>query len=360
MVQKRNIAQALFFDYQLPKKLECSLPTEERGIQRDEVKLLISKTSDDSVQHTIFHQLVDHLEEGDVLVVNTSGTLKASLRAQRGDGTQLIVNLSTRINDSDFLVEIRQAVGQESKRFYGIQEGEILQLPNNGILKINGLYHRANNQETHIQLWKVELRLKEPLMDYLNQYGQAIKYGQIDQTYPISYYQTVFAKEVGSSEMPSAGRAFSPELLNRLIAKGVQIVPILLHTGISSLEVNERPYPEYYKMEEEAAQKINQAIQTNKRIIAVGTTVVRTLVSCKDGNGYLKASKGWTDAYVTPDTDISFITGLLTGFHEPKASHLLMMQAFASAAHFQKVYGEAIEQEYYWHEFGDLHLILTA
>jgi S-adenosylmethionine:tRNA ribosyltransferase-isomerase len=180
----------------------------------------------------------------------------------------------------------------------------------------------------------------------------------VREGWPLSYYQTVYATEAGSAEMPSAGRAFTPELITRLVAGGVQIAPLLLHTGVASLEAHEPPYEEYYRVPRETAALVNAAQRDGRRVIAVGTTVVRALETVADPAGTVRPGTGWTRLVITPERGLRTVTGLLTGLHEPQASHLAMLEALAGRAHLRLTYTEALRQHYLWHEFGDLHLIL--
>ncbi len=174
------------------------------------------------------------------------------------------------------------------------------------------------------------------------------------QPWPISYYQTVYATEVGSAEMPSAGRAFSTAVLDQLRAKGVHIAPLILHTGVASLENHEPPYEEYYRVPLETACAVNDAHASGKRVVAVGTTVVRALETVTDVEGHTHPGEGWTNLVITPERRFRAANALLTGFHEPRASHLAMLEALAGLKHLQVAYAEALRERYLWHEFGDL------
>jgi S-adenosylmethionine:tRNA ribosyltransferase-isomerase len=207
-------------------------------------------------------------------------------------------------------------------------------------------------------LWLATLDLPGPLDDYLAQYGFPIRYKYVKQAWPSEYYQTVYATEPGSAEMPSAGRAFTPELLTRLVAKGIQIAPLILHTGVASLEKHEPPYEEFYHVPLETARLVNATHAAGKRVIAVGTTVVRALETVTDAEGVIHPGEGWTRLVITPERGLRAVNGLLTGLHEPEASHLAMLQALAGLEHLEVTYAEALKQGYLWHEFGDLHLIL--
>jgi S-adenosylmethionine:tRNA ribosyltransferase-isomerase len=158
--------------------------------------------------------------------------------------------------------------------------------------------------------------------------------------------------------MPSAGRAFTPELITRLVARGVQIAPLLLHTGVASLEDHEPPYEEFYRVPLETARLVNGARAAGRQVIAVGTTVVRALETVTDAEGVTHPGEGWTRLVVTPERGLRAVNGLLTGFHEPRATHLAMLEALAGRRHLEIAYAEALRERYLWHEFGDLHLIL--
>lgn len=347
------------FDFHLPDQLQCAKPTEVRGIARDKVGLMISDKSTDKIEHTLFRNIVYYLQEGDVLVVNTSGTLKAALEAYHSDGTLLRIHLSTKQSDKQWIIELREVVGKHTKRFKGALKGEVLQLSNGGsILLQKPYYSEKDSSQEHLQLWVAEIQVNDTVENYLDRHGMPIRYNYVESQYPQSYYQTIFAKEMGSAEMPSAGRAFTQQLLTQLIVKGVQILPIVLHTGVASLEIDERPYQEYYRVSKHTASALNLARQQNKRIIAVGTTVVRALETVTNKEGLTLSGSGWTNEFITPERGVFAVNGLLTGFHEPKASHLLMLEALAGRSHIEVTYQAAIEEAYQWHEFGDLHLIL--
>ncbi len=346
------------FDFHLPHQLECAIPTERRGIPRDAVKLMVSNRSNNKISNTTFNKITDFLKPGDVLVVNTSGTLKAALTTTLPNGKAGRIHLSTKLSRNVWLAEVREVIGKKTKRFHGLQSAQLLPLPGGGNAELLKPYYPSVSEKAHLQLWEIRFFLPKEVEDYLEAYGQPIRYVQLDQQYPSEYYQTVFAKEKGSSEMPSAGRAFTQGLVAKLVAKGVQFAPILLHTGVSSLEVGEKPYPEFAKVPAATATLVNEAKAEGRRIIAVGTTAIRAIESAVDKYGQVHATTGMTDLVVTPERGMQVVNGMLTGFHEPRASHLLMMEALANREHLALCYREAIKEGYQWHEFGDLHLIL--
>jgi S-adenosylmethionine:tRNA ribosyltransferase-isomerase len=347
-------------DFTLPPELEAGEPPEARGMARDQVRLMVTYRSDDRLEHTSFRELTRFLQSGDVLVINTSGTVNAALNVTRADGTSLELHLSTHLPADLWIVETRLPAEPGTKPFFELEPGEVLTLPGFGAATILVPYLHSQGVTQHgpTRLWVASLSLPEPLHDYLNRYGFPIRYPYVHARWPLSYYQTVYATEPGSAEMPSAGRAFTADLLNRLVAQGVQLAPLILHTGVASLEADEPPYEEYYHVPLETARWVNEAHATHQRVIAVGTTVIRALETVTDQEGNVHPGEGLTDLVVTPQRGIRAADGLLTGFHEPRATHLAMLEALASHAHLQVAYNAALAEKYLWHEFGDLHLLL--
>ncbi len=348
-------------DFFLPPELEASEPPEAHGLARDEVRLMVSYRTDDRIVHARFRDIPDFLGAGDVVVINTSGTLNAALNAARQDGTRLELHLSTHLPADLWIVEVRLPSGTATKPFGDATPGERLKLPGgaSAILHVPYLSDRTSTLDGGpVRLWVATLQLPSPLNAYLNEHGFPIRYSYVKRGWPSSYYQTVYATEMGSAEMPSAGRAFTPELLTRLIARGVQIAPLILHTGVASVENHEPPYEEFYRVPLETARAVNGARTTSRRVIAVGTTVVRALETATDVEGTTHPGEGWTREIITPERGVRAVTGLLTGLHEPRASHLAMLEAIAGLQHLQVTYASALRERYLWHEFGDLHLIL--
>ena len=342
-------------DFILPPALEAGLPPEKRGLQRDQVRLMVSTLHNDEVIHTRFDRLPAFLKAGDVLVINTSGTLKAALEIERTDGTGLELHLSTRLPDDRWVVEIRYRAGKEATPFYSAGPGERLNLPGGGQAVLHSPYPSGLQRS---RLWVACLDLPMPVEAYLEKYGFPIRYKYVQSEWPIEYYQNVYATEPGSAEMPSAGRAFTPGLITQLVARGIYFAPLVLHTGVASLEEDEHPYEEYFRVPAASARLINMARSAGGRSIAVGTTAVRALQTVTGTDGCVQAGEGWTNLVITPGTALRSIDGLLTGLHEPRSSHLSMLLAAAGYEHLAMAYRQALDQGYLWHEFGDLHLIL--
>lgn len=358
-------------DFTLPAELEASEPPEARGLSRDEVRLMVSYCSNDQVRHSRFRALGDFLTAGDVLVINTSGTMKAALHAWRADGTPLELRLSTHLPADIWIVEVRTHDGGMLAPSFLKESGEVLRLEGGAQVRLHTPYRESTMPSVEMlgsdvsrpyrksqRLWIATLDLPAPLYEYLDRYGFPIRYSYVKDAWPIEYYQSVYVTETGSAEMPSAGRAFTPELIAQLVAHGVQFAPLLLHTGVASPEEHEPPYEEYYRVSRESANIINAARVAGKRVIAVGTTAIRTLETVTDEAGVTHPGEGWTRVIVTPQRGIRSVNALLTGLHEPRATHLLMLEALAGRPHLAVAYREALQAGYLWHEFGDLHLIL--
>jgi S-adenosylmethionine:tRNA ribosyltransferase-isomerase len=228
-----------------------------------------------------------------------------------------------------------------------------------------GLSAKVYDRDEHIpRLWKLRFcKSGTELMDLLYRLGHPIRYEYVSAAWDLDYYQTVYAKEPGSAEMPSAGRAFTWKLLFDLKRQGIETAHIVLHTGLSSymddeLDAQHPASEEEYFISEKAADKINRTHQQRGRVIAVGTTVVRALESVADETGKVEAGHGYTRLHITAGHRLKTLDGLLTGLHEPEASHLDLLSAFLPAQNIREAYEEAVQQNYLWHEFGDLNLIV--
>jgi S-adenosylmethionine:tRNA ribosyltransferase-isomerase len=208
------------------------------------------------------------------------------------------------------------------------------------------------------RLWIAQPDLGMPAIDYLRRFGRPIAYGYVTERFPLSAYQTVYARESGSAEMPSAGRPITWRLLASLRRRGVRLAKIVLHSGVASLEHHERPYEEWFEVPLKTAELVRETKWNRNHVIAVGTTVVRALESSVDRDGFVVASRGWTDLIVTPERGVRVVDALLTGLHEPKATHLAILEAIAGREPIAEAYAEALARGYLWHEFGDVHLIL--
>ncbi len=347
--------------YQLPPELEAAAPPEARGLARDHVRLMVTNYVDDNMRHTRFDRLPEILRPGDVLVLNTSGTRNAALRGLRKDGSELEIHLSTRLENGLWTIEPRSIHSDgKTQHFDGLVPGEKLRLLAGASAVLHQPYIGDCEPEAQPSktLWEASMTLPGDVDAYLARWGFPIRYNYVKDRWPASYYQNVYATEPGSAEMPSAGRPLTRSVLRALAARGVRILPLVLHTGVSNVEAHEPPYKESYRVPAETAQAVSEAHREGRRVIAVGTTVVRALESVADALGNVHPGEGWTCLVVTPHRRLRVVNGLLTGFHEPEASHLAILEALAGKPHIEAVYQEALRQGYLWHEFGDVHLIL--
>ncbi len=333
-------------EFVLPAELEAGEPPEARGLARDGVRLLVGRRADNSVSHHRFTELPGLLRTGDVLVVNTSATLPAAVGVAGGT---LTVHFSTELPGGRWLVELRRTTGKATEPHAHAAAGERYRLVGGATVTLREPYSAG-------RLWVAEL--DTPVLPYLRGFGAPIRYSYVRQRWPLSYYQTVFGTTPGSAEMPSAGRPFTDRLVTRLVAEGVRFAPVLLHTGVASPEAHERPYPERFEVPATTARIVNEVRAAGGRIVAIGTTAVRALETAAGEDGVVHAARGWTELIVTPGRGVRAIDGLLTGFHEPRASHLDMLAAIAGHRLLDHTYAEAIAGGYLWHEFGDVNLLL--
>ncbi len=330
-------------DFSLPPDLEAHEPPEARGLRRDQVRLLVSCGDANRIANARFSDVANFLRPGDLVVANDSATLPAALTAAREDGCLVALHLSTRLEADLWVVEPRRTE---------VSEGDVLALTGGGSVLL--LYPYRGSR----RLWIARVRVDVDILDYLHRWGRPIAYPYLRRGWPLSYYQTVYAAEPGSVEMPSAGRAFTHRTLAALKRRGVGFATLTLHTGVASLEDHEPPYPEQFSVPWRTAQAVRETRARGGRVVGVGTTVVRALESAVDETGEVEARHGWTEVVITPERGVRAVDALLTGLHEPRSSHLAMLEAIAGREHLERAYQAALEGRYLWHEFGDLHLIL--
>ena len=359
----------------------ASKPAEERGLPRDGVRMLVATT--DGLAHANFADLPRFLAPGDLLVVNTSATLPAAVDGERlgppGEGAQVTVHFSTPLEDGTWVAELRDG-DQGRGRLGGTRPDERIALPGGATLRLLSRYPEPDSD----RLWTVALSIRgepgEPagtgfgngdqrrnhgviglggeVMAYLAGYGRPIRYSYVPQAWPLAAYQTVFSREPGSAEMPSAGRPFTERLAVDLIAAGIVIAPITLHAGVASLETHEPPLPERFRVPTSTARLVNLTRSAGRRVVAVGTTVTRALESVAGPDGSVTAGHGWTGLVLGGDSPARTVTGLITGWHDPEASHLALLEAVAGPALVKAAYAEADAAGYLGHEFGDSCLLL--
>ncbi len=317
------------------------------------MRLLVGRRGTNEVEHRHFLDLPSVLRPGDALVVNQSATMPAAVDAVL-HGARVVVHFSTPLPDGTWIIELRTPQHGGATRPYAHgRAGDRVALPGGGELTLTAAYAPR-------RLWtaRVDLAHGPGVTEYLGIFGRPIRYAYVDVDWPISAYGTIFGSRPGSAEMPSAGRPFTAPVLDRLHATGVSLAPVVLHAGVASPEAHEKPSVERYEVSPHTARLVRRTRRTGGRIIAVGTTVVRALESSTDVDGYLRPARGWTDLVITPDRGVAVVDGLLTGFHEPQASHLKMLEAIAGAPLLQRCYDAALQGGYLFHEFGDVNLLL--
>jgi S-adenosylmethionine:tRNA ribosyltransferase-isomerase len=341
--------------FELPPALEAGAPPEARGLRRDEVKLMVAHRGTDSVEHATFRDLPRFLRSGDLLVINISATLPAAISAHLADGSPARVHFSTRaphLSGTWWVIELRTADGAGPLR--AGRAGERIELAGGAVAELVAPFASG----ARLMLARLELPDPEEVPAYLRRYGEPIRYSYARRRWSLDAYQTVYAREPGSAEMPSAGRPITTELLTRLIADGILVSPIVLHAGVSSPERHEPPYPEYFEVPATTARLVSSVRASRGRVVAVGTTVVRALETVAQPDGTLEAAAGWTNLIVGREHGLWAVDGLITGWHEPEASHLSLLEAAAGTDLISTCYAEALERGYRWHEFGDSHLVL--
>ncbi len=329
----------------------ASAPPEARGLARDEVRLLVA--TPDGLAHSRFTELPRFLAAGDLLVVNTSATIAAAVDGSRADGRPVTVHLSTPLEDGTWAVELRHDASTDGPVTDGVA-GEIVRLPGGAALTLRYRYPDPDSR----RLWATSVAVAGDVLDYLARHGRPIRYAYVPDPWPLDAYQSVFASAPGSAEMPSAARPFTPELVIRLISAGLVLAPITLHAGVASLETGEPPLPERFRVPEPTARLVNLTRAAGRRVIAVGTTSTRALESAAGPDGTVRAAQGWTDLVLHGGQQTRAVSGLITGWHDPGASHLELLHAVAGTALVGAAYQAAEQAGYLWHEFGDSCILL--
>ena len=371
--------------------LTASTPPEERSGGRDAVRLLVAEdgTAGPRVTHTGFDRIGDHLHPGDVLVVNTSATCAREVDAVLERCGPVVLHVATALDERTAVVELRTAPDASAPVLdaaaedvvtvdLGPRDADTPAHPTGSVrrarLRLEAPHPSEGSSPTGHgnRLWRAAVEPVDAsgaddavaahdvgeLLAGLDRVGRPIAYGYLAHRYPLAAYQTVFASVPGSAEMASAGRPFTTDLVTRLVASGVLVAPVLLHTGVSSQEAGEAPQPEWFSVPEATADLVNHVRARGGRVVAVGTTATRAIESATDATGTVHAAEGWTDLVIGPDRSVRVVGGLVTGWHDPEASHLLLVESVAGPALTQAAYDEAVAHRYGWHEFGDAGLFL--
>jgi len=385
------------------RRLGPRAPLESTGRRRDDARLLVAGRSDRGLVEATMADLPRFLDPGDVVVVNNSATRPAAIVASDPRYPDLVIHLSTEQDEpNEWVVEPRHDLGAGTSPWLDFEPASPIHLPAGATVELlspyspAGHWHRSVDAEGarrlvtadgaafggltsadpadpgsagagavgpaantgRVRLWRARVRLPVGVDEYLDRFGRPIRYGYEAQAWPLEAYQTVFATLPGSVEMPSAARGFTPELVTRLVSEGVVIAPITLHCGVASPEADETPYPERFVVPSATAAAVNHARAEGHRVIAVGTTVTRALETVADPSGVVRPGAGWTDLVITPERGVWAVDGLISGWHDPDASHLLLVEAVAGREILDRSYDRAAGVGFHGHEFGDFHLIL--
>ena len=337
-----------------PSETTAPAPAEARGLARDAIRLLVG--TPENLTHARFRDLPRFLDPGDLVVFNDSATVPGELDAERAGRGPVVLHLSAPLDDGSWVVEVRSAP-DAARAVLDAHPGEIL-TAGPVVLTLLEPYPRADSSPTGSgnRLWRASV--SGPLFAHLTSAGRPIAYGYLPRRYPLSAYQTVFGVRPGSAEMASAARGFTPEVVTDLVTRGIALAPVTLHTGLSSQEAGEAPQAERFAVPEATARLVNAVRDGGGRIVAVGTTATRALESAAGADGQVTAASGWTERVVTPADPPRVVSGLVTGWHDPLASHLLLVEAVAGRALAQSAYDAATAGDYLWHEFGDAALLL--
>jgi len=332
---------------ELPAGLRAALPAELRGLRRDGVRLLVIDRAADSILHSRFDRLGEHLGAGDLLVLNTSRTLPAGVLAHREDGRAVQLRACARRQGAWDALAV-----QPEPPFANVP------LVPGENLRIGGAVARVLGRRGDIPLlWRLDLGTDADL-DLILREGAPIRYSYVPDPVPLRHYQTVYASRPGSAETPSAGRHFTWQLLTELRRAGVGLAEIVLHTGLSSYQDDDFD-AEHHLCEEwfEVGEETTRAVRAARRVVAVGTTVVRALESAARADG-VRPATGWTTLAIGPERPPRSVDALITGLHEPQASHFDLLRSFVPDPLLARAYREAIDRGYLWHEFGDAALII--
>jgi S-adenosylmethionine:tRNA ribosyltransferase-isomerase len=339
-------------EFSLPSHLERGRPPEADGRGRDDVRLMVGNRATGVILDDQFRNLPAYLQEGDALVINVSATLPAALPVTSAGGVRLLMHLSSPLPGGLWAVELRTPHGP------GSEPGPDLD-PQTVTLSDGGKVELLSRHPRVPRLWLAALSFPSAIEDYLRGRGSPIRYRYAEDDWPISAYQTVYGIEPGSAEMPSAGRPFTPEILVRIAALGVTILPVTLHSGVASMEEGEEPIEERFRVPSSTAAAVNALRGRGGRVVAVGTSTVRALETVADESGNLHPGSGYTDLVIGPDHPARAVDALLTGWHEPRASHLMLVESVGGRPLLTEMYRRAVAGGYAWHEFGDSSLIIA-
>lgn len=347
-----SVAADALTGIEVPDTLAAVEPPECRLGSRDRVRLLVA--SPGSIDHRVFTDLPRVLRRGDLVVVNDSATLPAAVDGRLADGTPVTVHFSTALDDGTWAVEVRPAVAAHGP-VWSLAVGDSVTISGGASGRLLSAY--PDPRALQSRQWRARVSPGD-VRALMQAHGRPIRYPYVEREWPLSDYQTMFAASPGSAEMPSAGRPFTPRVVDALHARGIDMATVTLHTGVSSAESGEPPSPERFRVPARTAWLVNRARRNGGRVIATGTTVTRALESVADAAGRIRAGRGWTDLELGPAREARVVDGLITGWHLPGSSHLRLLTAVAGADVVSAAYEQAVRAGYRWHEFGDSALLL--
>lgn len=358
-----SLAHAPHTLFRVTDDLTADAPPEARGLGRDGVRLLVASepsSGEVRIEHTTFAAIGEHLAPGDLLLVNNSATVAGEVDGRVSGRGAVVVHVGTGLDDGTWVLELRTAPDAAHPLLDAL-EGDVVELVSGGPrLRLESPYPGPDSSPTGRgnRLWRATPLDDRSLAEHLGTHGRPIAYGYLRSRFSLDAYQTVFARVPGSAEMASAARPFTADLVTRLVSSGVLVAPVTLHTGLSSQEAGEAPQAERFAVPRETADLVNLTRSRGGRAVAVGTTATRAIESATRPDGRVQAAAGWTDVVISPDRPARVVDGLVTGWHDPDASHLLLVEAVAGADLTQQAYDAAVAHRYAWHEFGDAGLFL--
>ena len=336
------------FYFDLPEELIAQDPLEDRSSSR----LLVLDKETGKVEHHVFREIIDYLQEGDCLVINDTKVIPARLIGSKiGTDAKIEVLLLKRKENDVWETLVKPGkkakVGTRISFGDGLLVGEVVDIVEEGNRLIHFEYEGIF-EEILDQLGQM------PLPPYITH--------QLEDK---NRYQTVYAKHSGSAAAPTAGLHFTPELLKEIEEKGVQIARVTLHVGLGTFRpvkvdniLEHHMHSEFYQIDEEAAEKINRAKESGHRVICVGTTSCRTIESAADKNGKLHATNGWTEIFIYPGYKFKVLDCLITNFHLPESTLVMLVSALAGREQVLSAYEEAVKEKYRFFSFGDAMMIL--
>lgn len=336
------------FYYELPEELIAQDPLEDRSSSR----LLVLDRKSGAVSHHVFREITEYLREGDCLVINDTKVIPARLIGSKiGTDAKIEVLLLKRKENNiwETLVKPGKKMKAGAKLSFGdgLLTGEVIDIVEEGNRLIRFSFEGIF-EEILDQLGQM------PLPPYITH-----------QLQDKNRYQTVYAKHTGSAAAPTAGLHFTPELLRAIEERGIEIAKVTLHVGLGTFRpvkadeiTDHHMHSEFYQIDEEAAKKINRAKETGNRVICVGTTSCRTIESAADESGHLEAKSGWTDIFIYPGYEFQVLDGLITNFHLPESTLVMLVSALAGRESILAAYRQAVERKYRFFSFGDAMLIL--